>query len=122
MAVTDLALYSPARARKLSWLLWGAVVIALLFAGLATWVLIAEDVPRVALLAILASLVLLVSAARTLALMKTRGRAARFGVILTGLLLIVTGLFVPGALAGLVALVLGLFLLLLAVLPDVGDH
>lgn len=117
-----LVIYSPGRAKQLRILLWSSVVVAAAFSGLAAWILIVGGVARFALFLAIPGLLLLASATRTLQLMEHRGTGARFGSIGTGIVLLLIGLVLANSALGIIPTILGILMVLLAVLPDVGDQ
>lgn len=117
-----LVIYSPARAKQLRIVLWSSVVVAAAFAALAAWVLLVGGTTRFALFLAVPGVLLLATSARTLQLMEQRGRGARLGSIATGVLLLLIGLVLASATLGIVPSILGVLMLLLALLPDVGDQ
>ena len=116
------AIYSPGRAQQLRYLLWAGVILGAAFLGLAVFALFVGGSVRFALFVAVPALLLLPSSMLTLRAMQERGRPARVGSILTGLLLVVVGLFLASAVVGILPSIVGVLLLLLALLPDVGDH
>lgn len=116
------AVYSPGRAKQLRALLWASVVVAALFTALAVWVLLVGSTVRYAFFLAIPGLLLMLASARTLKALEERGRAARVGALLTGGLLVFIGLVLASVTLGILPSILGVLILLLAVLPDVGDH
>lgn len=114
--------YSPGRAQQLRLLLWSAVVMAAVATALALWVVIVGGSTRFALFVALPNLLLLVLTARTLQLLEDRGRGARFGAVGVGVLLLLIGLVLASAVIGIIPSIIGILVLLLALLPDVGDQ
>ncbi|MFC6286834.1 hypothetical protein ACFP3Q_11535 [Nocardioides sp. GCM10027113] len=118
----EVAVYSPARARQLRVLLWAAVVVGAVLTALMAFVLVAGDAARYALVVGVPSLLLVAGAANGLRAMAERGFAARRWSVLTGAVLVVLGLFLTSVALGVLPSILGVLLLLMALLPDVGDQ
>lgn len=117
-----LVIYSPGRAQQLRYLLWTGFVLGAAFVGLAVFVLVLGGSPRFAAFIAVPALVLLPSAMLSLRALEERGRAARLGCIVTGVLLVAVGLFLTALVVGILPSIVGVLLLLLALLPDVGDQ
>lgn len=117
-----LVIFSPGRAQQLRILLWATVVMGALLAGLATFVLVAGGPPRFALFVAVSAVLVLGSAVLGLRTIEQRGLAARRWTLVTGVLLIVLAVLLTQAAVGILPSIVGVLLVLLAVLPDVGDH
>lgn len=117
-----LVIYSPGRAQQLRYLLWTGFILAAAFVGLATFILVAGGSARFAAFVAVPAVVLLPSAMISLRALEERGRAARLGCVVTGVLLIAVGLFLTALVVGILPSIVGVLLLLLALLPDVGDQ
>lgn len=117
-----LVIYSPGRAQQLRYLLWAGFILAAAFVGLATFILIAGGSARFAAFVAVPSIVLLPSAMLSLRALEERGRAARLGCVVTGVLLVAVGLFLTALVVGILPSIVGVLIVLLALLPDVGDQ
>ena len=117
-----LVIYSPGRAQQLRYLLWTGFVMGAASLGHAAFVLVLGGSPRFAALVAVPAVLLLPSGLLSLRALEERGTGARWGAVVTGLLLIVVGLFLTSLVVGILPSIVGVLLLLLALLPDVGDQ
>ena len=120
--MATLVLYSEARARQLRVLLWAAVVVGGLLIGLATFALVLAGPSRYVVTLTVAAVLLLATAVTALRRLEDRGLPARWWSVLAGVLLMVLGLFLTSIALGVLPSILGVLLVLMAVLPDTGDH
>lgn len=117
-----LVIFSPGRAQQLRILLWATVVIGALLAALATFLLVVGGPVRFALFVAVPAVLVLVLAVIALRRLEQRGAAARWWTVATGVLLILLAVLLTQAAVGLLPSIIGVLLVLLALLPDVGDH
>ncbi len=117
-----LVIYSPGRAQQLRYLLWTGFILAAASLGIATFILIAGGSARFAAFVAVPSIVLLPAAMFSLRALEERGRAARLGSVVTGVLLVAVGLFLTALVVGILPSIVGVLIVLLALLPDVGDQ
>jgi hypothetical protein len=120
--MATLVLYSEARARQLRVLLWAAVVVGGLLVGLATFALVLAGPSRYVVTVTVPAALLLATTVTALRRMEDRGLPARWWSVATGVLLMVLGLFLTSIALGVLPSILGVLLVLMALLPDTGDH
>jgi hypothetical protein len=120
--MATVVLYSEARARQLRVLLWAAVVVGALLVALAAFALVLAGPSRYVLMVTVPAVLLLATTVTALRRMEHRGPAARWWSVGTGVLLMVLGLFLTSLALGVLPSILGVLLVLMALLPDTGDH
>jgi hypothetical protein len=120
--VAGVVLFSQARARQLRVLLWAAVVFGGLLVAIAAFVLVAGGPVRYTVTVTVPALLLLVTTVTALKRVEERGQPARWWSVATGVLLVVLGLFLTSIALGVLPSILGVLLVLMALLPDTGDH
>lgn len=116
-----LAVYSPARARQLRFLLWAAAALAAAFLALAVLVVLAGS-PRFGLFLGTSSALALLTAVVSLRLLAERGRPARNSAAVAGVLLMLVGLLVANAALSVLPTIVGVLLVLVALVRDHGER
>lgn len=117
-----LVIYSPARAKQLRYLVWAAFVMGAATLGLAVFIAVLGGSLRYATFVAVPAVVLLATAMLTLRALEERGFEARVWCLLTGGVLVVVGLLLASAVVGILPSIVGVLIVLLALLPDVGDQ
>jgi hypothetical protein len=119
--MSDLSFYSPGRAKQLGILLWAAIAMAGLAAGLAGF-LVGTGHAGLAIVVAVPALLLLGTSAMALSALRAGSRAAKAWSAIAGGVLVLAGLgFARGEVSILFSIV-GVLLLLLALLRDHGER
>ena len=121
MGTVDEALYSPGRSRQLGILLWVAVVLAAAMVAFGVFFL-TIGYPGYALVVVAPAVLLLGSAATSLRLLRAGGRGGKIGSVVTGAVLILIAMLFANSALSLLPSIVGVLVLLLALLRDVGDR
>lgn len=119
--MSDVSCYSPGRARQIGILLWAAIVLAGLGAGLAGW-LVATGFPPEAIVVAVPSLLIVTTSGVALRALREGTPGAKRWSILAGGVLILVGLFFNQTAASMLPSIVGILLVLLAMLSDHGDR
>lgn len=117
-----LVIYSPGRAKQLRYLVWAAFGMGAASLGLAVFIAVLGGSLRYATFVAVPAVVLLVTAMLTLRALEHRGFEARVWCLLTGGVLVVVGLLLASAVVGILPSIVGVLIVLLALLPDVGEQ
>jgi hypothetical protein len=119
--MSDASFYSPGRTKQLVILLWAAIAMAGLAAGLAGW-LVGTGNPAIAIIVAVPALLLLGTSAMALSALRAGSHAAKPWSASAGGVLVLAGLgFAKGEVSILFS-ILGVLLLLLALLRDDGER
>lgn len=119
--VSDLSFYSPGRTKQLGVLLWTAIALAGLAAGLAGFLVGTGHAGFAIVLATPAFLVLGTSA-MALSALRAGTFAAKPWSAAAGVLLILTGFFFAQTAVSILPSIVGILLVLLALLADRGER
>jgi len=119
--MSDLSYYSPGRAKQLGYLLWAAIVLAGLAAGLAGW-LVGTGFGQPAIVVAVPALLTLGTSGMALRELRVGTFAAKPWSIAAGAVLILTGLFFAQTPVGILPSIVGTLLVLLALIADRGER
>ena len=119
--MSDLSYYSPGRAKQIGILLWVAVLLAGLAAGLAGW-LVGTGYGRYAIVLAIPALLILGTAGMALRRLREGGYTAKPWTVAAGAVLILTGLFFAQTPVSILPSMVGVLLVLLALLADHGER
>ncbi len=119
--MSDLSYYSPGRAKQLGILLWAAIVLAGLTAGLAGW-LVGTGFGRTAIVIAVPALLILGTSGMALRELREGAFAAKPWSIAAGVVLILTGLFFAQTPVSILPSIVGTLLVLLALIADHGER
>jgi hypothetical protein len=119
--MSDLSYYSPGRAKQLGILLWTAVVLAGLGAGLAGF-LVGTGHADFAILVGVPAFLVLGTAGMAMRALREGTYAAKPWSAAAGAVLILTGLFFAQTAVSIVPSMVGILLVLLALLGDRGER
>jgi hypothetical protein len=120
--MNELSYYSPGRAKQLTILLWAAVVLAGLGAGLAGF-LVGTGHPGSAIVVGVPAFLVLGTAAMAMRALREGTFAAKPWSAAAGAVLILTGLFLAGETdVSILPSIVGILLVLLALLGDHGER
>ncbi|HET8962101.1 hypothetical protein [Nocardioides sp.] len=119
--MSDLSYYSPGRARQIGILLWAAIVLAGLAAGLAGWLVGTGFGPEAIVMAV-PSLLILGTSGMALRALREGTLAAKRWSIAAGVVLIMIGLFFAQTPVSILPSIVGVLLVLLAMIADHGER
>jgi hypothetical protein len=119
--MSDLSYYSPGRAKQLTILLWSAIVLAGLGAGLAGF-LVGTGYPAYAILVATPAFLALGTSAMGLRALREGRFAAKPWSASAGGVLILTGLLLADDALTILPSIVGILLVLLALLADRGER
>jgi len=119
--MSDVSFYSPGRSKQLSILLWAAVVLAGLAAGLAGF-LVGTGYAGYAVFVATPAFLVLGTAAMGLRALREGAFAAKPWSAAAGMVLILTGLLFSRDALSILPTIVGILLVLLALLRDHGDR
>ena len=119
--MSDTSFYSPGRTKQLGILLWAAIAMAGLAAGLAGW-LVGTGNAAVAIVVAVPALLLLGTSAMALSALRAGSHAAKPWSACAGGVLVLAGLGFANGEVSILFSILGVLLLLLALLRDEGER
>jgi hypothetical protein len=119
--MSDLSYYSPGRTRQLGTVLWAAIVLAGLGAGLAGW-LVGTGFARPAIVVAAPAALVLGTSGMALRELREGTFAAKPWSTAAGAVLILTGLFFAQTAVSILPSIVGILLVLLALLRDHGER
>jgi hypothetical protein len=119
--VSDLSFYSPGRAKQLGVLLWVAIAMSGLAAGLAGW-LVGTGFARPAIVVAVPAILVLGTSGMALTALRAGAHAAKPWSTVAGAVLIVTGLLFAQTAVSILPSMVGILLVLLALLADRGER
>ena len=119
--MSDLSYYSPGRTKQLGILLWAAIVLAGLGAGLAGF-LVGTGYAQLAIVVAVPAALALGTSAMALRGLREGAFAAKWWSAAAGTVLIITGLFFAQSAVSILPSLVGILLVLLALLADRGER
>jgi hypothetical protein len=119
--MSELSYYSPGRAKQLGYLLWAAIVLAGLAAGIAGW-LVGTGYGGPAIVLALPAILILGTSGMALRRLREGTYAAKRWSVAAGVVLILTGLFFAQTPVSILPSIVGTLLVLLAMVADRGER